>query len=383
MKPRIFSGIQPSGNLHIGNYLGAIKQWVEMQEQYESIFCIVDLHAITVPQDPESLRKRTLEVAKIYLAAGINPENSTLFIQSHVREHTELCWILNAITKNGDLTKMTQLKDKSGVDADRFEEALREMISRKHSEEVYRRIEDLSKEQILEIANESAFKTAAEFFRKFKEGFNSVDVGLFDYPVLMAADIVLYDTAVVPVGDDQVQHVELARTLARRFNRQFGETFVIPEAKVHKEGARIMGLDNPMKKMSKSATSEYNYVALLDSPDVARKKIMKAVTDSGTDIVYADDKPALKNLINIYSLLGNIPTKEIVEKFHGKGYADFKRDLADVVADFLVNFQRKFQALSDEEALRILGEGATRARAIASEKMVTVRERVGFFHDTL
>ena len=380
MKPRIFSGIQPSGNLHIGNYLGAIKQWVEMQEQYESIFCIVDLHAITVPQDPESLRKRTLEVAKIYLAAGINSENSTLFIQSHVREHTELCWILNTITKNGDLTKMTQFKSKALVDFDSLEKVRlllseygKDNISIEKEKKVYSLLSPLVEN------SETLISSSLMAIQQF----NSVGAGLFDYPVLMAADIVLYDTAVVPVGDDQVQHVELARTLARRFNRQFGETFVIPEAKVHKEGARIMGLDNPMKKMSKSATSEYNYVALLDSPDMARKKIMKAVTDSGTDIVYADDKPALKNLINMYSLLGNIPTKDVVEKFHGKGYADFKRDLADVVADFLVNFQRKFQALSDEEALRILGEGATRARAIASEKMAVVRERVGFVHDAL
>ncbi len=409
MKPRIFSGIQPSGNLHIGNYLGAIKQWVEMQEQYESIFCIVDLHAITVPQDPESLRKRTLEVAKIYLAAGINSENSTLFIQSHVREHTELCWILNTITKNGDLTKMTQFKDKTGFDEERFKGFLErigeeDFIEKMIGKAIYKSLEEekifkkeelkesVSKEKAIELffrpgmerGFERGVNNVKKFFQEeFLEKFNFSKVGLFDYPVLMAADIVLYDTAVVPVGDDQVQHVELARTLARRFNRQFGETFVIPEAKVHKEGARIMGLDNPMKKMSKSATSEYNYVALLDSPDMARKKIMKAVTDSGTDIVYADDKPALKNLINMYSLLGNIPTKDVVEKFHGKGYADFKRDLADVVADFLVNFQRKFQALSDEEALRILKEGAERARAIASEKMAVVRERVGFVHDAL
>lgn len=362
MKSRIFSGIQPSGNLHIGNYLGAIKQWVDLQETFEAIFCVVDLHAITVPQDPETLRKRTLEVAKIYLAAGIDPENSTLFIQSHVREHTELCWILNTITKNGDLTKMTQFKDKAGVDLDD--------VSR-YRTQAY-------------VTDEGSALNMSEFVAAhIKEKFNAVDVGLFDYPVLMAADIVLYDTAVVPVGEDQVQHVELARTLARRFNKRFGETFVIPESKVQKEGARIMGLDNPAKKMSKSASSEYNYIALMDDPEMARKKIMKAVTDSGAEILYSDEKPALKNLVNIYSLLGNISTDDVVRKYAGKGYADFKRDLADVVADFLVNFQRKFQALSDEEALRILGEGATRARAIASEKMNIVRERMGFVRDML
>ncbi len=377
-QPRIFSGIQPSGNLHIGNYLGAIKQWIDLQQTYETIFCVVDLHAITVPQDPDELRRRTIEIAKIYLAAGIDPNRSTLFVQSHIHEHAELGWILNTITKNGDLTKMTQLKDKSGVDADSFEEALREMISRRPSEEICKRIENLSKEQTLEIANESAFKTAAEFFHRFKEGFNSVGVGLFDYPVLMAADILLYDTAVVPVGDDQVQHVELARTLARRFNKRFGETFIVPEAKVQKEGARIMGLDNPMKKMSKSASSEYNYFALMDDPEAAKKKIMKAVTDSGSEILYADDKPALKNIINIYSLLGGVSTEEVVTRYTGKGYADFKRDLADIVARFLVGFQEKFRAISDEEALRILRNGARRARETASRKMREVREKIGF-----
>lgn len=417
MKPRIFSGIQPSGNLHIGNYLGAIKQWVEMQEKFDAIFCIVDLHAITVPQDPETLRKYTIEIAKMYLAAGIDPKKATLFVQSEVKEHTELAWILNTVARMGDLEKMTQFKDKSELsflkgDMERF---LKSSIESMHSEskkndKLYSEVDESIKRLKSLIEKENSEENLSQIlfdlvvregnFRKqysesmqklskifidhmakedsYKGKLETIGVGLFDYPVLMAADILLYDTAVVPVGDDQLQHVELARTLARRFNRQFGETFVIPEAKIQKEGARIMGLDNPTKKMSKSATSEYNYVALLDESEVARKKIMKAVTDSGTDIVYADDKPALKNLINIYSLLGNIPTKDVVEKFHGKGYADFKRDLADVAADFLVDFQRKFRALSDEEALRILGEGAKRARAIASEKMKVIRERVGF-----
>lgn len=330
MKPRIFSGIQPSGNLHIGNYLGAIKQWIELQNKYEAIFCVVDLHAITVPQDPEVLRKCTVEIVKMYLAAGIDPKKATLFVQSNVPEHTELGWIMTTIARMGELERMTQYKDKS----------------------------------------------------QKGEAVGS-GVGLFTYPVLMAADILLYDTGIVPVGKDQIQHVELARDLAERFNKRFGETFIVPEGKLSKEGALIMGLDNPAKKMSKSASSEYNYIALMDDPEMARKKIMKAVTDSGAEILYSDEKPALKNLVNIYSLLGNISTDDVVRKYAGKGYADFKRDLADVVADFLVNFQRKFQALSDEEALRILGEGATRARAIASEKMNIVRERVGFVRDTL
>ncbi len=324
-KQRIFSGIQPSGNLHIGNYLGAIKQWVDLQEMYEAIFCVVDLHAITMPQDPETLRKRTIEIAKIYLAAGIDPNRSTLFIQSHVHEHSELGWIMTTIARMGELERMTQYKDKSQ-------------------------------------RGESS----------------SSGVGLFTYPTLMAADILLYDTAVVPVGKDQMQHVELARDLAERFNKQFGETFVIPQGKLSKEGALIMGLDNPAKKMSKSASSEYNYIALNDDPEMAKKKIMKAVTDSGSEILYADDKPALKNLINIYSLLDDVSTEEVVKRYAGKGYADFKRDLADVVARFLVGFQEKFRAISDDEVLRILRGGAERAHEIAEQKMLDVREKVGF-----
>lgn len=356
-KQRIFSGIQPSGNLHIGNYLGAIKQWVDLQETYEAIFCVVDLHAITVPQDPETLRKRTVEIAKIYLAAGIDPNRSTLFVQSHVHEHTELGWILNTVAKNGDLTKMTQFKDKAGVDFDD--------VSR-YREQAY-------------VTDGGSAISKPEFVAAYvKEKFNSVGVGLFDYPVLMAADILLYDTAVVPVGDDQMQHVELARILARRFNKRFGEIFVEPEVKIQKEGARIMGLDNPMKKMSKSASSEYNYIALMDDPEAAKKKIMKAVTDSGSEILYADDKPALKNLINIYSLLGALSTEEVVARYVGKGYVDFKRDLAEVVARFLVGFQEKFRAISDDEALRILRDGAKKAREMASRKMREVREKVGF-----
>lgn len=383
-KQRIFSGIQPSGNLHIGNYLGAIKQWVDLQEMYEAIFCVVDLHAITMPQEPETLRKRTIEIAKIYLAAGIDPNRSTLFIQSHVHEHSELGWILNTITQNGDLTKMTQFKDKSRLDFDfddinrAFEEIAKTSFDT--SKETKNILDDIKVpyEEYIKQASQEPKEMMLSLMKRFKSQFNSVGVGLFDYPVLMAADILLYDTAVVPVGDDQVQHVELARTLARRFNKRFGETFVVPEAKIQKEGARIMGLDNSAKKMSKSASSEYNYIALMDDPEIAKKKIMKAVTDSGSEILYADDKPALKNLINIYSLLGALSTEEVVARYAGKGYADFKRDLAEVVARFLVGFQEKFRAISDDEALRILHDGARKAREMASRKMREVREKVGF-----
>lgn len=335
MAKRLFSGVQPSGNLHLGNYLGAIKQWVELQNDYEAMFCVVDLHALTVPQDPEELRKKTLELAKIYLAAGIDPKKCTLFIQSHVAGHSELAWILNTIASMGELSRMTQFKEKSQ----------RELA-------------------------------AQAFTGNVTVGLTE-RVGLFDYPVLMAADILLYDTDVVPVGEDQLQHIELTRDLAERFNSRFGETFVIPEGKVVKEGARIMGLDDPMKKMSKSAASEYNYIALTDDADTIRKKIKKAVTDSGSEIVYTDDKPALKNLINIYTLLSGKTTQEIEEMYHGKGYGDFKNDLAEVVVNFLTPFQERLRNISDEEVLAILREGAEKAKALSQKKIEQVYKTVG------
>lgn len=321
---RLFSAIQPSGNLHLGNYLGAIKQWLPLQDEYEALFCIVDLHAITVPQDPAELRRKTLEVAKIYLAAGIDPKKSTLFVQSYVQEHTELGWILNTIARMAELERMTQFKDKAQ-----------------------------------------------------KGGASESGVGLFTYPVLMAADILLYDTNVVPVGKDQMQHIELARDLAERFNKKFGETFVIPEGRLSKEGQLIMGLDDPMKKMSKSAPSEYNYIALTDDADTVRRKIKKAVTDSGSEIVYADDKPALKNLINIYTLLSGKTPQAIEALYQGKGYGDFKADLAEVVVSFLTPFQERLAAISDEQVLAILKAGAETVKPLAREKMRQVYDRVG------
>ncbi|NTW76152.1 MAG: tryptophan--tRNA ligase [Candidatus Moranbacteria bacterium] len=392
MKQRIFSGIQPSGDLHIGNYLGAIKQWVGLQDEFESIFCVVDMHAITVPQDPETLRKKTLEIAKIYLASGIDPAKSSLFIQSHVPEHAELMWLLNTIAKNGDLTKMTQFKDKAHVDFDDFEEGLTYLEDVNNSE--------TSDSDEFEVAMMGGHNRAmSQFVKDIKDDFrnqilkpfNSVGVGLFDYPVLMAADILLYDTQVVPVGDDQVQHIELTRTLARRFNERFGETFRIPEPRIMKEGARIMALDDPTKKMSKSATSAYNAIALSDDAETVRRKIKKAVTDSGSEIVYVDDpvksdgtpdhgagKPALKNLINIYTLLSGVAIPDIEAKYAGKGYGDFKADLAEVVVDFLTPFQEKMAGLSDEETLRILREGANRVRPLAAAKLAEAKKRVGF-----
>jgi tryptophanyl-tRNA synthetase len=324
-KKRIFSGVQPSGNLHIGNYLGAIANWVKLQEEYESIFCVVDMHAITVPQDPETLRKKTIEIAKIYLAAGIDPNKSVIFVQSQIAQHAELGWILNTITKISELDKMTQFKDKSQ-----------------------------------------------------KEGREGAEVGLYDYPVLMAADILLYDTEVVPVGEDQKQHVELARDLAKRFNKKFGETFIVPQVFIREEGMRIMGLDDASKKMSKSAKTEYNYIALTDDAETVRKKIKKAVTDSGSEIIYSDDKPALKNLINIYSSFSGKNPKEIEAIYTGKGYGDFKSDLAEVIVGFLEAFQQRFNEFSDEQVISILNEGAARVAKIAEAKIKEVKQKVGF-----
>lgn len=324
-KQRIFSGIQPSGNLHIGNYLGAIKNWVALQDEYDSIFCVVDMHAITVLQDPETLRKKTLEIAKIYLAAGIDPKKSSIFIQSQVSEHAELMWILNTIARMSDMDKMTQFKDKSQ-----------------------------------------------------KGGRETSGVGLYDYPVLMAADILLYDTQTVPVGQDQVQHVELARTLARRFNQKFGETFIVPEYFVKEEGRNILALDDASKKMSKSAPSENSRIGLLDESEMIRKKIKRAVTDSGSEIVYSDEKPALKNLINIYSLFSGKAPKEIEKMYEGKGYGDFKGELAEVIIGFLTPFQEKYNSFSDQEVLEILREGAEKVQKIARKKMHEVKTKVGF-----
>jgi tryptophanyl-tRNA synthetase len=327
MKKRIFSGIQPSGNLHIGNYLGAIRNWVKLQDDFDSIFCVVDMHAITVPQDPTELRRRTIEVAKIYLASGIDPKKCSLFIQSQVSEHAQLAWILNTIAKIPELEKMTQFKDKTQ-----------------------------------------------------KVGKESFGVGLFDYPVLMAADIILYDSELVPVGKDQLQHIELTRTLASRFNKKFGETFAVPKPFTTKESENIMGLDDPSKKMSKSAKSEYNYIALNDDEETVRRKIKKAVTDSGSEIVYTDTKPALKNLINIYSLLSEISPKEIEKKYVDKGYADFKNDLTDVIIKFLKPLQEKINNLSDEKILKILEDGAKKVRPIARKKIEKVKNKIGFIN---
>ena len=324
-KPTIFSGVQPSGNLHLGNYLGAISQWVEMQAEYDCIFCVVDYHAITVKQDPKKLKKNIINTAKIYIASGINPKKSVIFQQSDISAHTELTWILNCTSARiSDLNKMTQFKDKAGSSQE------------------------------------------------------NVGVGLYDYPILMAADILLYNTDAVPVGDDQTQHVELSRTLARRFNSSYGEVFKIPELKIRKEGARIMALDDPTKKMSKSSLSESSFIALNDNPENAAKKIMKAATDSGSEIKYDEKKkPGISNLLTIYSLLSTQSIKKLEAKYKNKGYGDFKKDLACVVKDFLIDFQKKYNKISDREVSKILTKGAKKIKPIADETIRKVKEQIG------
>ncbi|MEP7148963.1 MAG: tryptophan--tRNA ligase [Acidobacteriota bacterium] len=323
MKKRIFSGAQPTGQLHIGNYLGALKNWVALQDEYESLYCIVNLHAITLPQDPATLRQKTRDLARIYLAAGIDPEKSTIFIQSDVTEHTELTWILACISRLGELERMTQFKDKGKDNSERSSS------------------------------------------------------GLLMYPVLMAADILLYQTDLVPVGQDQKQHLELTRDLAERFNRDFGETFKIPEPYIPPVGANIKSLQDPQKKMSKSDENPNGSIFLLDDGDTITKKIKRAVTDSGTDIKFDLDRPAITNLLTIYHLLTGKPTEECERYFEGKGYGYLKTELAETVVEFLRPFQDRVKHYDDAALDAILKPGAEKARAIASETLKDVYRKMG------
>src|SRR3989339_30858 len=320
---RIFSGIKPTGLIHLGNYFGAIANWLNLQNEYDCLFSIVDLHALTVFQKPEELRRNILDLAKLYVASGLDPKKNIIFRQSDVVEHAEMGWILDCVTPVAELKRMTQFKDKA----------------EQHSD--------------------------------------NVNAGLFTYPVLMAGDILLYDATTVPVGEDQLQHVELARVIAKKFNNLYGEVFVLPEAKINKISARLRGLDDPMKKMSKTAPSEYNYIALTDTPDLIRKKIKKAVTDSGSEIVFQADKPALSNLIAIYSLTTGLTPKDIEKKFTGKGYGDFKNDLAERLVDFVAPIQERIAKLSDADIEKLLADGAARARVIAAKKMTQVKKVIG------
>lgn len=324
---RIFSGVQPTAEApHLGNYIGAFKQWVDLQTQHESFICLVDLHSITLPWDPDELADRTRRLAASLLACGIDPEQTVLFRQSDVTEHTQLAWILNCISRMGELSRMTQFKDKS----------------------------------------------------KGVEG-GSVGAGLFMYPVLMAADVLAYKADLVPVGDDQRQHLELMRDLAERFNRLFGETFPIPEAYIPQQGARIMALDDPSAKMSKSSDRPTGSLWMMDPPEVVQDKIKRAVTDSGREIKYGPDKPAISNLLDIFATVSGVGPEELARRYEGKGYAELKSGLADAVIAFLEPFQRRFKELMDdpEELASLIAMGADKARAVADKTLQEVRERVG------
>lgn len=321
---RVFSGVQPTGNIHLGNYLGALKQFVELQEDHECIYCIVDMHAITVPQEPKVLKEHILDVAALYLAVGLDPEKSIVFVQSDVPGHAELSWILTCSSYTGELSRMTQFKDKS----------------------------------------------------KNKE---SAPSGLFMYPVLMAADILLYDTDVVPVGNDQKQHIELCRDLAGRVNGKYPGTFVMPDGRFLKEGARIMALDDPTKKMSKSAENIHSRISLLDEPSKIKKSIMKATTDSEGVIRFdIENKPGISNLLNIYSSLSGISVSALERQYEGKGYGDFKKDLVEVTVDALAPIRQRYDEIrNSQQLISILKDGAEKADAIAQKTMRRVKENFG------
>jgi tryptophanyl-tRNA synthetase len=324
MTKRIFSGAQPTGNVHLGNYLGALKNWVALQQEYESFFCIVNLHAITVTHDPKLLAESTRNLTRIYLAVGIDPQVSTVFIQSDVPEHAELTWVLNCVVRISELERMTQYKDKA----------------KKQQQE-------------------------------------NVTAGLLDYPVLMAADILLYQTDLVPVGHDQKQHLELTRDLAIRFNRDYGETFRVPDAYIPKVGAKIMSLSNPLKKMSKSDDDTNSRIMLMDDADTVVRKYKRAVTDSGTEIRFDASRPAISNLLEIYHLITGKSQAAVEDHFAGKGYAQLKGDLAEATIEFLKPFQERVRGISDEELDEILERGREKASQIARATLKQVFERTG------
>ncbi|MEZ5401420.1 MAG: tryptophan--tRNA ligase [Bryobacteraceae bacterium] len=338
MKSRVFSGVQPTGDLHIGNYLGAIKNFVRLQHDYECIFCVVDLHAITVYQKPEELRAKILEIAGLFLAAGIDPKVSSLIVQSSVPAHAELAWMLTCVTPIGWLHRMTQFKAK-----------------------------------------------AEQWKQKMGSGQDdalaSVGDGLLQYPVLMAADILLYNAAIVPVGDDQAQHLELTRDIAERFNTLYGDTFVVPATKLPSLGARVMGLDDPTKKMSKSATSAGHAIGLLDPPDVARKKIMRAVTDTEPGVNFSSPGPGVANLLGIFQAFSEWDNDRMRAHFEGMRYGDLKKQVAEMVLSHLEPFQQRYREITGDPAYLdgVLADGARRVAPIAGGTIRTVKGRMGLY----
>jgi tryptophanyl-tRNA synthetase len=326
MKARVFSGMQPSGNLHIGNYLGALRNWVQIQSQYECVFCIVDLHAITVYQDPKELRAKVAEIAALYLAAGIDPAQASIMVQSMVPAHAELAWMLTCVTPVGWLERMTQYKAKAAKQ-------------------------------------------------------ESVGDGLLQYPVLMAADILLYQAAIVPVGEDQAQHLELTRDIAQRFNSLYGETFVVPNTSLPMVGARIMGLDDPTVKMSKSETGAHHAVALLDPPDKIRKTIMRATTDSNPAVDFDNLGDGVRNLLTIFQGFSEWPNERMREHFSGMRYGDLKKQVAEMVLEHIGRFQQRYREIAADPGYvdGVLREGACRVEPIANETVKTVKQRMGLY----
>ena len=326
MKKTIFSGVQPNGKMTIGNYIGAIKNWTTLQSDYETFYCIVDLHAITTRQEPADLRKQTLEVLAQYIGFGLDPKENTIFIQSHVKEHAELAWVLNCMTYMGELNRMTQFKDKS------------------------------------------------------KKNVDNLNAGLYTYPVLMASDILLYNTDLVPVGDDQKQHVELARDIAQRFNNRYSDTFNIPEVYNPKVGARIKSLQEPTSKMSKSDENENASIYIMDDPDTILRKMKRAVTDSVGIVQISDDQPGVKNLLTIHSSLSGESIEDIVKRYEGKGYGDFKKEVAEVIIESLKPSQEKvYDLLNNKDYLKeIYTEGAQKASGIARKTLRKVYKKTGF-----
>lgn len=328
-RKRVFSGIQPSGDLTIGNYIGAIRQWVQYQEEFDPLYCVVDLHAITAGHDPSILAAKAREVAALYIACGVDPKRSIIFVQSHVTAHAELGWLLTCVTPLGWLYRMTQFKDKSA----KAEEA-------------------------------------------------SVSSGLLCYPTLMAADILLYHTEVVPVGDDQKQHLEITRDIAQRFNHLYGETFTIPEVRLAEEGARVMGLDNPLAKMSKSENSQYHAVHLLDNLDQIRKSVMRAVTDSGSSVTFSADpeRAGVNNLLTIYQSLAGGTKAEVEAHFVGKRYGDLKKEVAEVVLETIRPIQARYNEITADGGYldELLAAGAERARNLAAPTLAAAYRNMGF-----
>lgn len=326
MKPRVLSGIQPTGNLHIGNYLGALRNWVKIQYDFESIFCIVDLHAITVYQKPEELQAKVRELAGIFIAAGIDPKHSTMVVQSTVPAHAELAWLLTCVTPVGWLFRMTQFKAKS-------------------------------------------------------EEQETIGSGLLQYPVLMAADILIYQAKVVPVGEDQSQHLELTRDIAQRFNSLYGETFVMPETRLPAVGAKVMGLDEPEKKMSKSASGSGHAIAILDPPSVIRKKVMRATTDSNPHVDFESAGPGVRNLLTIFQAFTDWPDEKIKAHFAGMRYGDLKKQVAEAVVAGLEPIQKRYQEITADPGYldQVLAEGAARVAPIANSTVDLVKRRMGVY----